>query len=836
MSATSTGTVPSSVRSPGAPTPPGGPPAADERRTGGSGSPAPARRPRGLARGGTAVLDVLVLAGAVVAALSPLLPVYDGTGGTGTVLAVPVLGGALLGAALGLLAAWARWSPPVTTVVLAVVAVLAGGPLATPDTTLGGVLPTGESLLSVVRGSVLGWKDVLTLQPPLGGSGWLLVPPYLLALVGTAVAVRLALGTGRTAPAAALLPLCCLGIAVLLGTHATVVPAVVGTALAVVLLTWAAWRAGGLRGRRPVALLVLLVLAAGAGLGGGALVDAQRDRFVLRDALVPPFDPRDYASPLSAFRAFVKDDDTVDLFTATGLPVGARIRLATFDRFDGVVWNVAGDGSSRASGEFRRVGETVDGQAVAGPGAGGTRAQVGIRVAGLDGVWLPTVGDTAAVRFGDAETQSRLRFNDATGAAVLTGGLADGVTYTLDAVLPTEPDDDAVADAAGRDLDLPEPQAVPEAVRSTAADVTREARTPVQVARALERALAEDGFFSHGLTDLGDYPSLSGHGADRMAALLGGELMVGDGEQYASAMALMARELGLPARVVLGFAPDDEDTGEEGTARDPDEPVVVTGADVRAWVEIAFEGHGWVTFDPTPPESQTPQDDTESSPADPEPQVVQPPPPPADPVDPPDDDTDQPQTQDGAEDAGLSLWQRIGVAAGIGAGMLLVLLAPLLAIALLKARRRRRRRRDAVPLRRVVGGWQEVLDLATDLRRPVDPVATRREGARELSRSFLEFGQDEVRPAGSSSAAATQVGTVVVALAERADAVVFGAGDPTAADAGEYWEQVDLALARMRTAAPRRQRWRGRFAIRSLRGGAAQRTTRRARPDTGADK
>ena len=213
---------------------------------------------------------------------------------------------------------------------------------------------------------------------------------------------------------------------------------------------------------------------------------------MLRDALLPPFDPRDYASPLSAFRKYVKDDDTVELFTVQGLPAGARIRLATFDRFDGVVWNVAGDGSSRASGQFRRVGEVVSEQAVeeadavAASGTGGERAEVRVQVDGLSGVWLPTVGDAVSVQFDDSEAQSRLRFNDATGAAVLTGGLDEGLTYTLDAVVPAEPDDEQLGSAAGSALDLPEPQDVPDAVSTAAGDAAREAETPAQVARFTE--------------------------------------------------------------------------------------------------------------------------------------------------------------------------------------------------------------------------------------------------------------------------------------------------------------------------------------------------------------
>ncbi len=60
--------------------------------------------------------------------------------------------------------------------------------------------------------------------------------------------------------------------------------------------------------------------------------------------------------------------------------------------------------------------------------------------------------------------------------------------------------------------------------------------------------------------------------------------------QFATAMTVMARSLGLPARVAVGFLPGSAQGGS----------YVVTGQQSHAWPEIAFEGHGWVRFEPTP--------------------------------------------------------------------------------------------------------------------------------------------------------------------------------------------------------------------------------------------
>jgi transglutaminase-like putative cysteine protease len=62
-------------------------------------------------------------------------------------------------------------------------------------------------------------------------------------------------------------------------------------------------------------------------------------------------------------------------------------------------------------------------------------------------------------------------------------------------------------------------------------------------------------------------------------------------EQFATAMAAMARSLAIPSRVVLGFTP-----GEQLA----DGSILVRGKNAHAWVELWMNGQGWVRFDPTP--------------------------------------------------------------------------------------------------------------------------------------------------------------------------------------------------------------------------------------------
>lgn len=61
--------------------------------------------------------------------------------------------------------------------------------------------------------------------------------------------------------------------------------------------------------------------------------------------------------------------------------------------------------------------------------------------------------------------------------------------------------------------------------------------------------------------------------------------------QFASAMTIMARSLGIPARMSIGYLPGS--VGADGVA-------VVRGKDAHAWPEIYFDDVGWVRFEPTP--------------------------------------------------------------------------------------------------------------------------------------------------------------------------------------------------------------------------------------------
>jgi len=99
-------------------------------------------------------------------------------------------------------------------------------------------------------------------------------------------------------------------------------------------------------------------------------------------------------------------------------------------------------------------------------------------------------------------------------------------------------------------------------------------------------------------TNFGYTLNLTGKpGTDPLAHFLF-ESKAGHCEYFATAMAVMLRALGIPAREVNGFLP-----GEYNSVAGD---YIVRASDAHSWVEAYFPGNGWLTFDPTPPSNDQP--------------------------------------------------------------------------------------------------------------------------------------------------------------------------------------------------------------------------------------
>ncbi|GAA4265042.1 DUF3488 and transglutaminase-like domain-containing protein [Frondihabitans peucedani] len=757
------------------------------------------RVPFALAQSGA--FFVLMALGAV-----PFWPVYRSTAFLVLIAATVVIGSAiaLAGVFLRLSSFW--------ILLLTVVAfALFGTALAVPSQALYGVLPTLDGLRELVGGVALGWKQLLTITLPVGAYQALLVPAFVLVLVGTVVGLSTALRS-RRAELALVPPVVLFVAGIVFGPAEAALPIVAGLLLLAGSVLWIVWwrlrrrriaidrllrltrgtgavAAGTHRsGNRAVAvravagsLATLLVAAAFSAVATTVLAPGAH-RWVARDAIVKPFDPRDYVSPLSGFRAY-EQSPAVDRaqLTVTGLPTGDLLRIATLDTYDGVDFTVGSDRVSEASGTFTRVPTSYDQSKVR-----GTQTSVDVSVDGYSGVWLPTVGKLETVDFSGADASTyrdSFFYNDTTGTAAVVGGVGRGVSYRLQAVEPRQPTRSELAGLTPGTASVPTPSNIPAALRSTLegyVDGVSGQGARLQAALAGMRA---QGYVSHGVGD--DEPvSRSGHGADRLTQLFTDKLMVGDAEQYAAAGALMADQLGFPSRVVLGFRSDDS-TGSTTTFR---------GSDITAMIEVDTAQFGWVTLDPNPTPRKIPDvtkndENTVSRPQS----VIQPPPQETDPR----NDQSQPQSQqDNAPDS--PAWIAVLVAAARIAGWVAlvagIVMAPFLAIVALKIRRRIRRRRARDASRRMTGGWDEFRD------------------------SVLDHGIDTPETATRTEVAAAVGGSRAGVLARVVDRSVFAPESTDPGDADRVWKAVGEMRSQLDRGLTRWQRFKAQVSTRSLRG------------------
>ncbi|MFJ3957562.1 transglutaminaseTgpA domain-containing protein [Arthrobacter sp. NPDC090010] len=721
------------------------------------------------------------------------------------------LGGVVLGLGVAALSHRLKLGVLATAGAGVLVYFLFGNALATPTQALFGFLPSLDSLRTLLLGIVFSWKDMLTVGVPVGVSDGMLVVPFLAALI-CSVAAGLLTWRARSAlwPLLPVVVLFVVGVAFSTSANFLTVPR--GAALGVLALVWTSWRRNRLRGADARVLsgntshdagavrrAQLNRLALGAAVLAGAVgitavaapaISASDERKVLRNVVVPPFDPRNYITPLASFRTMVKDEKDKTLFEVKGLPKDGRVRLAALDYYNGTVYNVDPNGT----GDFSKVGDARALNPLAqDPGSGSTDYTIDVTVQDYQGYFVP--GGTKDVGFGFPDSSAAgagLYFNSGSDTAISTQGLSQGDHYTVQVQAPPVLGHGQLTQYGFGPNTMPDTESVPQALKQHADSIAGDAPTSIDRVRQIESYFKTKGAFSNGLVTEGQVPSLSGHGAARISSLFTAKQMLGDDEQYATAMALVCRELDIPARVVMGFYPDPK-SPQNGAGTVP-----IKGKDVHAWVEVNFDRVGWVPFDPTPPKDNVPIPPDPEKNSKPKPQVLQPPPPPQEPAELPPDS--QPQAAD-ADQKKNDLWSILGpilVTIGLIALPLAILALPLILVAFLKSRRRKKRSTEGAPAQRFSGGWSEVVSLATDLGTPVDPRATRKETSSVVGEAF---------PSAAS-------GTVM--LARRADAAVFGAGQPGEEDVKAYWASVDESLAGLTKDLGFWRRQRARFSPRSL--------------------
>lgn len=256
-------------------------------------------------------------------------------------------------------------------------------------------------------------------------------------------------------------------------------------------------------------------------------------------------------------------------------------------------------------------------------------------------------------------------------------------------------------------------------------------------------------------------------------------------QQYAGAMAWMLREAQVPARVVIGLT---KGTYSEGAW-------TVSSGNFHAWVEVYYEGLGWVTFDPTPSSGVSnavnfPWADEPAEEPDPVEQESRGPGEDAASVSP----TEGPTTAGELDQEAQGLPEDQSAAPGAGGGFDPVWLAllPLLAVPFVPALGRVAVRRSRLGARRLSAhsAWDETRDLAGDYGIELHDSLTPRQAAAALAQAVPGAGG---------------------AVAALASAVEHHRYSPRAADTTGLPEAVRDLRARLGERASSSRRFRARF-------------------------
>ena len=320
------------------------------------------------------------------------------------------------------------------------------------------------------------------------------------------------------------------------------------------------------------AVLAMFAVLVGTVLGP-RLPGASADELVsFRDSGDPT---RVVVSPFVNIESRLVDQADTVLFTVAA-DEASYWRLAGLDTYDSNIWKVSGNFSTQ-NGELPQTeyaGVHKDNQ-----------QDFSIRA--LNAIWLPAAYSPSRI----IEASDELTWNSESGSLTVSKKIptSDGIGYSLlssvsifTAADLANTSEFVPPEIAERYLALPQlpPIVAEEAQRITAGVTSR-----------YDKMLALQNYFQ----GFEYNTQLSPRVGDPIEQFLNER--VGFCQQFSGTFALMARSLGIPSRVAIGFTWGDPIGLDEQSGRTVYQ---VTGRQTHAWPEVWFEGLGWVAFEPTP--------------------------------------------------------------------------------------------------------------------------------------------------------------------------------------------------------------------------------------------
>ncbi|MFJ7898931.1 DUF3488 and DUF4129 domain-containing transglutaminase family protein [Streptomyces sp. NPDC096198] len=323
----------------------------------------------------------------------------------------------------------------------------------------------------------------------------------------------------------------------------------------------------------------------GAGFGDGNTISAVNPLVSLRDSLNVDQDRQ-----VMAYRT--NSDDTQDMY----------LRIVALDDFDGTTWRPA----------QRRI-SAVPGTLPTPTGLAGDvrRTEIETRISAADWYaqdWLPMPYPATG-----AKVKGSWRYEPVGRTLVGDHGQTTrGLQYDVKSLI-VQPTAEQLAAAPEPPEPLKRdftkvPASLPAIVAQTARKVTAGASNHYEQAVRLQDYFALNGGFTYS-TEV-----QAGTGSKAIARFLRDKQ--GFCVHFSFAMAAMARTLGIPARVAVGFTPGSPQA---------DGSMSVGLRDAHAWPELYFEGVGWTRFEPTPTRGTAPSYTQSNTPSGEIPAVPQPP-------------------------------------------------------------------------------------------------------------------------------------------------------------------------------------------------------------------
>ncbi|MEO6652843.1 MAG: transglutaminaseTgpA domain-containing protein [Ilumatobacteraceae bacterium] len=274
-------------------------------------------------------------------------------------------------------------------------------------------------------------------------------------------------------------------------------------------------------------------------------------------------------SPLVDIQSRLTNRSNVELFRVNA-DAPAYWRITTLGSFDGRRFAIPERRLDRVDGQF----DTSDGAII--------RQQ--IQVLALGGKLIPAAADPFQAEGVSAGQRLGLNINQETDTLLAPDEMLPGDLFTVvSSAARLDPAQLRGATTANPedDMFIELPDDLPSIVAELATQVTAGAGTQYDRAIALQNWFRSDFDYSLEVAP--------GHGSNAIESFL--NQRVGYCEQFSATFAAMARTLGIPSRVAVGFTPG---------LQNSDGWYSVLGKNAHAWPELWFDGIGWVAFEPTP--------------------------------------------------------------------------------------------------------------------------------------------------------------------------------------------------------------------------------------------